>query len=94
MAKSKSFVIGATVRITGSFYVDDVLTAPTTVVVTVEEPDGTQSTPTVTNPSTGVYQSCFTADQSGYHRFKIVGTGNNADGVLEGTFYINTSSLQ
>ena len=93
MSKSKSFPIGDSVRITATIRVSDVLTAPSSVVVTVEEPDGTNNTPAVSNPSTGVYTVCFVPDQAGYHRFRVATSGNNADGVREGTFYVHTSGI-
>lgn len=92
MSANKSFPIGDTVRLTFKFRVDDVLTDPTAVTVTVEEPDGTDNTPTATKTSTGIYTATFVPDQAGYHRFKVTGTGP-APGVREGTFYVHTSGI-
>lgn len=48
---------------------------PTTVVVTVTDPAGTVTTPTVTNGTAGVYTSSFTCSVVGRWKAKIVGTG-------------------
>jgi len=92
MSRNKSFPIGDTVRLVIYFRVDDVLTDPATVVVTIEEPDGTDNAPSVTNVSTGIRSVQFTTDQSGYHRWKVVATGDAA-GVREGAFYVHTSGI-
>lgn len=92
MSKNKSFPVSDTVRLTIYIRVDDVLTAPDTCVVTIEEPDGTNNTPAVSNPATGTYTATFVPDQSGYHRYKVVTTGTAA-GVREGTFYVHSSGI-
>ena len=90
--RNKSFPVGDTVKVTAKHYLDDVLTNPTTCVITVEEPDGTDNTPSVNTAVTGIRSSTFVPTQSGYHRFKAVSTGTVA-GVREGTFYVHTSGI-
>lgn len=48
------------------------------VAVTVTLPDGTTSTPAVTNPTTGTYQSYYTTTLPGRHTARWVATGTNA----------------
>ncbi len=57
------------------------LTDPTTVSVTIREPDGTKTTyvyvtdPEVVKDSTGVYHISFVPDQIGSHGVYWLGTG-------------------
>jgi len=90
--KNPSFVVNTTILLTTTFKVADTLTDPSTTVLTIEEPDGTEVQPTVTNVSTGLYTAAFAPDQAGYHIWKWVGTGTAA-GVKEGTFYVHTSAM-
>lgn len=92
MAKHPSFPIGHTVKVSAEFRVGGVLTEPTTVVLTVEEPDGTNNLPSVNNDGTGLRSASFTTDQSGWHRYKWVSTGPAA-GVQESAFYAHTSGI-
>jgi hypothetical protein len=50
----------------------------TTVVLTITAPDGTTTTPSVTNSSTGNYDATFTPTQAGRHRINWLATGTNA----------------
>lgn len=64
-----------------SFYTFDsagVASNATTVVCTITLPDGTTSTPSVTNSATGTYTVTFTAASAGLHGVKWVATGDNA----------------
>ena len=90
--RNQSFPIGDSVKITATHYLASVLTAPTTCVFTIEEPDGTDQTPSVTAVSTGIKSVTFASTQAGYHRYKIVSTGDVA-GIREGTFYVATSGI-
>jgi hypothetical protein len=45
------------------------------VLLTLTLPDGTSTTPTVTNPSTGVYQSLYVSTQAGRHLVRWTSTG-------------------
>lgn len=92
MAKSPSFPLGHTVKITGTFKVDGVLTNPTACTITVREPDGTLTTPSVTSESTGVRSAIHLTDQVGWYRWKVEGTGTAA-AVKSGSFYINSTGL-
>ena len=90
--RNKSFPVGDTVKVTASHYLASVLTNPTGCVITIEEPDGTDNTPTVDTSATGIRFATFVPTQSGYHRYKIASTGTVA-GVREGTFYVVTSGI-
>ena len=48
------------------------------VTCTIYQPDGTTTTGTVTNPSTGLYNVDFQATQTGRHAVKWIATGTNA----------------
>lgn len=50
----------------------------TTVVATITAPDGTTSTPSVTNSGTGLYDVSFTPTTSGRYLIRWVATGTNA----------------
>jgi len=63
-----------------------VLANATSVVVTVTAPDGTTSTPTVANPSTGQYTAPFTCALPGLHKIRAVATGLVC--VYTDTFYV------
>ena len=93
MAKSPSFVVGDTITIKGTFKVDGVLTSPTTCVITVQEPNWEQSTPTISSSSTGVRSCTFTPTQPGWHRWEVEGTGAAAR-VKQGAFYVKSSGLE
>lgn len=64
----------------------------TSVVATVTAPDGTTSTPSVTNGSTGNYSVAFTATQVGRHSIRWVATGTNA-GAYTDVFEIGDPAL-
>jgi hypothetical protein len=68
--------VGGTVAQGTKFYdtsTPPVLVAATSVVATVTLPDGTSATPTVTNPSTGIYTFNYTAAQAGHHAVRWTG---------------------
>lgn len=50
----------------------------TACAVTVTLPDGTSTTPSVTNPATGTYTATYTPTQAGWHAVRWVATGTNA----------------
>lgn len=59
---------------------------PTTVTITIRAPDLTTTTPTVTNPSVGNYQTLVLPTQSGRWLWRASGTGAVAaqqDGEFE-----------
>ena len=57
----------------GANFVDanDAAANPTTVICYVLDPDGTESTPTVTHPAVGQYTANFTATKFGRWRFRF-----------------------
>ena len=77
--------VGDVVRIATSpvFSVGGVATDPSTVTLTVKEPDGTETAYTyagggVTKAATGSYYKDVTADAAGLWAWEWVGTGNAA----------------
>lgn len=68
------------------------LVAPSGVTFTLVEPDGTSSTPTVSNPSTGVYTAPVTFDQAGQHKWQWRATGTGA-GEEEGTADVRSNLI-
>lgn len=69
-----TFEIGDAIPLTWTVTVGGVATNAT-VALTVTLPDGTTTSPTVTNPSTGNYAASLTASQSGPHAARWVATG-------------------
>lgn len=53
------------------------------VTCTVTLPDGTSSTPSVTNSGTGLYDASFTPTQAGRHVVRWVATGTNASAFTD-----------
>jgi hypothetical protein len=92
MAKQPSFVVGDTIKFSAEFRVNDVLTDPTAVALTIEEPNGDDQTPGVTNDGTGLRSGTFVPDQTGYHHWRWNSTGTAA-GRKEGTIYVNSSAI-
>lgn len=89
---TSSFLVGAVVPL--SFTVTDEagdLAAPGAVTLTITLPNGTTSTPTPENPSTGVYTYDFTPASAGRHVARFVATGANA-GADEDVFDANPAS--
>lgn len=85
---------GDLVRLSTTFTVDDTPTDPTSVTLTVQKPDGTQTDyvhgtdPEVVKDSTGVYHADIEADQAGLWVWAWTGTGA-AHGVDEGSFSVS-----
>lgn len=75
---------GSTVRLTQQ-YTDSngALANPTTVVLRVRPPDGVITTPTVTNPSTGNFESLFNVDDAGRWVYEWRTTGGNSVSIGE-----------
>lgn len=63
------------------------LTAVTTAALTVYKPDGTEETPTVTNPSTGIYGADYVPTVEGPYRWWLRTTGPAT--AKTGAFYVN-----
>jgi len=55
----------------------------TAVTATIYLPDGTSTTPTVTNSGTGLYDLTYTPTQVGRHALKWVATGTNASAYAD-----------
>lgn len=61
----------------------------TSVTLTITLPDGTTASPSVTNPSTGVYQADYTPGMVGRFVWKMTASGTNA-GVFTDTFTVSS----
>lgn len=72
-----TYTVGSLVQLTATFttVASGADTDPTTVTFTIRKPDGTQTTPSVTHVSTGVYQTNVSIDQAGTWRWRATGTG-------------------
>lgn len=78
------------VKMQTTIKVDGVLTAPTTIALSVRWPDGTTTTPALTNPSTGVYYAEVSVTQAGTYSYRFVATGA-AQGGDEGSFTVRST---
>lgn len=91
---ANTYSIGDLVELTATFTTvatgDDI--APTTVVITVEAPNGATSTPDVSNPSTGVYTAEVSITLPGTYRWRAVGTGA-AQAALDSFFLVRQNSF-
>jgi hypothetical protein len=88
---------GDTVRLETTFKVDDVLTDPTTVTLTVLTPAGASTSYTyaaseVTRESVGAFYKDVVASTAGIWSWKWTGTGTAA-GIDEGTFTVEDTLL-
>ena len=86
------YYIRQAVRETVTFTVGGVATDPTTVVMTVKEPDNTETVYTyalsqITKDSTGVYHKDISTDQVGWHFWEMYGTGA-CEAATQGSFEI------
>lgn len=66
------------VTVSTTVTVNGVLTTPSDVDLVVTAPDGTESSPSVNNPSTGLYQATVTPDAAGRWRYKWTTTSPDA----------------
>lgn len=62
---------------------DDVLANATAVTCTITLPDGTTTTGTVVNPSTGSYEVDYAPTMAGRFLVRWIGTGANAFGITD-----------
>lgn len=83
---SATYDIGDGVALTFTVTVGGVLT-DATVAVTVTDPSGTTSTPSVVNASTGVYTAAVAATAAGTWLYRWTATGD-ATSAEEGTFIV------
>lgn len=80
---ANTYNIGDTVYLPSTFAVSGVATDPTTITLTIKEPDGTSTDYTyalsqVTKSATGIYYKNFSPDQVGMHFYCWTGTGTVA----------------
>lgn len=76
-----NYQIGDSVKITGTFKIDDVVQDPTAVFLQIRDPSGNIDTLSfaddeITKVSTGVYSYNLTLDEAGDWFVKFIGTGN------------------
>lgn len=86
------FIIGTQVRMQLILKdYDDALVAGT-VVCNLKDPSGNASTPSVTNPSTGVYHAFVTTDEAGEWPYQFVSSGATV-AVGESSFQVIASAF-
>lgn len=83
------YVKGEEVRLSGSFTVGAVLTDPGVVTLKVRDPEGTQTTPTVTRAGTGLYYADVTPALEGLYHYRFEGT-SPAKGAAEGKLEVRS----
>lgn len=82
-----TYDIGDQVQVQATFTDSAGTVTNTTVVLTVERPDGTVSTVSTTNPSTGVYRGTVTVDAEGHWHYRFGGSGTIIAAEV-GEFYV------
>jgi hypothetical protein len=86
--------VGGTEVVTATFRDSaGALADPTSVTVTIEDPDGNQAAGVAVNQSVGIYTVDVTCDDAGYWFVRVVGTGNNVDAISETTVCCKGSSF-
>lgn len=75
--------------LTNTFDVDGTPTDPTSVTLTITDPSGNVTTPSVTHSGTGVYTCDVACTADGVWLYKWTGTGTASD-VVEGTWTVST----
>lgn len=89
-----TYDFGQSVRVTGTFTnAAGALANPSTVTLTVKAPDGTSSTPTPTNVSTGVYEAIISGSQAGTYRYRWYGVTGTTTPADEQSFRISRSRV-
>ena len=89
---ASAYFPGQQVRLSGTFTVSGVATDPTAVVLTVEDPAGTITTPTAIKDGTGLYHYDLTPVLPGWWAYQWKGTGAVVAST-EFTFCVITSSV-
>lgn len=89
---ASEYDIGDSVVLTSTFTVSGTLTNPGAVTVTIKLPDGTTTTPSASNVSTGVYRATYTTTQAGTHWVRFLGTPP-AQGAEEISFSVRPSRV-
>lgn len=90
-----TYILGEVATPTAEFRVGGVLTDPTAVTFTVEQPDGVETTyvygtdPELIRDSAGIYHVEVLTDQQGTWVYRFVGTGA-ATGANEGQFSVTS----
>lgn len=80
-----NYTTGQTVTLKATFRdIAEALIDPSTVDLTIEDPDGNLTTPTPTNPSTGVYEHQLTLTIEGNWDYRYEGTTSEGTTVCEG----------
>lgn len=87
---SLQWFVGDRATITAKFLLNGNLTDPTSVVVTVKDPSGNDSTPAPTNSSTGVYVLNLDLDEFGQWNIRWVGTGDVVAAIVK-SIYVEKS---
>jgi hypothetical protein len=87
-----SYDIGNLVRVSVNVTdINGVAADPTTIALTVDQPDGTLAGPyTPTHDGTGAYHYDFLPTQAGRHAYRFVATGTNA-GAYDGAFDVTAA---
>lgn len=88
MTVGESRLITATFKDTSGTLVD-----PSTVDLTVRDPDGTETTPAVANPSVGVYTATVTFDEAGIWRWRWEGATEEGTVAVECSECVTPSSV-
>lgn len=69
---------------------DGNLADPSSVSLTVKDPAGADTTPSITNDGTGLRSAIVTGNAEGTWHWRWVGTGGTVDGAVdEGIFHIS-----
>lgn len=84
--------VGDVARLEATFRDTAGVLTNTTVTLTVKKPDGTSSTPSTSNPSTGLYRADISIDQPGVWVYRFAGTGA-VTSVEEGRLYVRRSGV-
>ena len=85
---AEHYDVGDVAHVQCTFLVGETPTSPDTVTVTVLAPDGTQSTPTASEVSVGVWAADVPLTAAGYWRYRFVGVGT-APGVESGILLVD-----
>ncbi len=87
-------IVGATVTLQATFKdIDGDNVDPSSVDLTVEDPDGTVTTPATTNPSVGVYQSQLDLTIAGDWDYRFEGETSEGTVICEGRVCAIASGL-
>lgn len=89
-----TYTVGSLVQLTATFLTvsSGAATDPTAVTFTVRKPDGSQTQPSVTHVSTGVYGTNVSIDQPGDWRWRATGTGT-AQAQADSSFYVQPNTF-